>query len=119
MNVLARLWTWLRRLFTRRRAVLRTVVVDELPVRLEPKLVYLVGEGDQLWCAALLCPCGCAAVIQLNLVASTRPVWCVHRHSHTDRVTLRPSIWRTQGCRSHFFLRDGCIEWCTAQSVHA
>ncbi|MFX8036043.1 DUF6527 family protein [Acinetobacter baumannii] len=26
--------------------------------------------------------------------------------------TLSPSIWRSKGCRSHFFVREGLIVWC-------
>ncbi|WP_371417236.1 DUF6527 family protein, partial [Granulicella sp. L60] len=22
-------------------------------------------------------------------------------------------VWRTRGCRSHFILRDGTVQWCT------
>ncbi|WP_425373246.1 DUF6527 family protein, partial [Klebsiella pneumoniae] len=28
------------------------------------------------------------------------------------RPTLYPSIWRTTGCRSHFWVRIGRIHWC-------
>ena len=27
-------------------------------------------------------------------------------------VSLMPSVWRQKGCRSHFFLRHGRIDWC-------
>lgn len=27
-------------------------------------------------------------------------------------ITLQPSVWRKIGCRSHFFLRRGLIQWC-------
>ena len=26
--------------------------------------------------------------------------------------SLNPSVWRQTGCRSHFWLRDGHLEWC-------
>jgi hypothetical protein len=28
------------------------------------------------------------------------------------RPTLRPSVWLRTGCRSHFWIRDGRVEWC-------
>lgn len=114
MKILARLWRWLRRLFTRRAPRFRTVIVDELPEVAHPRAVYLVGENDLYWCAALLCPCGCGALIQLNLTATTRPTWQARRSS-SGVLTLTPSIWRTQGCRSHFFLREGRVDWCVVQ----
>lgn len=115
MKILTGLWRWLRRLFTRRAVRFRTVIVDELPEVVRPRAVYLVGENGLHWCAALLCPCGCRALIQLNLMASTRPAWQASRSPSTGLVTLSPSIWRTQGCRSHFFLHDGRIDWCESR----
>ena len=32
------------------------------------------------------------------------------------KPSLEPSIWRTTGCHSHFFLRRGQIVWCRYQS---
>ncbi|MGO9145122.1 MAG: DUF6527 family protein [Desulfomonilia bacterium] len=87
------------------------MVIEELPEQLLPGIVYLVGEAEHFWCAALLCPCGCQAVIQLNLLTSTRPVWQFERHPIMDLPTLSPSIRRTQGCKSHFFLRRGRVHW--------
>jgi hypothetical protein len=61
----------------------------------------------------MICPCGCKEVINLNLLKTVRPRWSVKEHP--DRtVTLTPSVWRQKGCRSHFFLRRGRIEWCHA-----
>jgi hypothetical protein len=28
-----------------------------------------------------------------------------------DLITLRPSVWRTKGCKSHFVLSDGRVHW--------
>ena len=70
-----------------------------------------MGDNGHFSCAAMLCPCRCGQVIQLNLVVGTRPVWTVEIDSDTQAVTLRPSIWRTKGCRSHFLLRRGRVRW--------
>lgn len=115
MKTLTKVWRWLRRLVTRRAPLFRTVIVEDLPEILRPRSVYLVGENGHHWSAALLCPCDCGAVVHLNLTVSTRPAWLVRRSWSTGLVTLSPSIWRTQGCRSHFFLRDGRIDWCVTQ----
>jgi hypothetical protein len=59
----------------------------------------------------LICPCGCGEVIELNLLEQARPRWSVQEHP--DRtITLAPSVWRQKGCRSHFHLRRGRIDWC-------
>lgn len=89
---------------------LRTVRVEELPDSLDGGTLYVLGEGHHRWSVALQCPCRCRAVIQLNLLPDAEPRWSLT----TDRdgsVTLYPSIWRQKGCRSHFFIRKGRIEW--------
>ena len=51
----------------------RAVRMEEFPDHLEPGKVYLAGEGDNIWAAAMICPCGCGEVIELNLLKQTRP----------------------------------------------
>lgn len=89
---------------------LRTVQAEELPERVAAETLYVVGEGRHLWSVALQCPCGCHALIQLNLLPGAEPRWQLTKH-HDGSITLHPSIWRQQGCRSHFFVRKGRIEW--------
>lgn len=90
----------------------RTVVVaDTLPERLRKKTLYIVRDDDFLEQAALLCPCGCRQFVHLNLLNDTRPCWTVSRHSD-GTASLHPSIWRKQGCRSHFWFNYGRVEWC-------
>jgi hypothetical protein len=85
--------------------------VDEMPDRLKSSTVYLCGEGEHLWAAALICPCGCGEVIQLNLLKQARPCW--NAVDHPDgTVSLAPSVWRQEGCGSHFFIRHGRVDWC-------
>ena len=111
MNWLHRLCAWIASWFSSRPVVYRTLVVEELPERLDASTIYLVGEGGHVWIAAMVCPCGCAQVIQLNLIPPRRPLWRVTRHAD-QTVTLYPSVWRTKGCRSHFWFRNGRIDWC-------
>jgi hypothetical protein len=85
--------------------------VDEFPDSLKSFNVYLAGEGKHIWAAAMICPCGCKEVIELNLLQQARPCWSVQEHKDGS-ISLAPSIWRQKGCRSHFFLRKGEIEWC-------
>ena len=87
-----------------------TEPVDDLPSELEPCRLYLVGDGPRPWSAAMLCPCGCGATIQLSLVHRDSPSWRATRH-FSGSVTLRPSVWRTRDCRSHFHLRRGRVFW--------
>ena len=109
MTKLKRAWRWFIGLL-RPRDVYATETVNEFPDTLEPKCVYLVGEGSVPWFAALLCPCGCGALIRLSLLKDDRPRWRARRH-FAGTVTLEPSIWRKKGCGSHFFVRRGQVVW--------
>lgn len=111
MNALRRLWIWFRGFFTRREKPFQTVVVDDFPERPVPGTVYVIGENGYRWCVGLVCPCGCGSTIQLNLLPDTSPRWRFDVHSD-DTLSLSPSVCRTTGCRSHFFLRRGLVEWC-------
>lgn len=90
------------------RPPLRYLLVDELPDNLDPNIVYL--EGDPPWVAVFACPCGCGQNISLSLIPNDRPRWTARRH-WDGTLTLNPSVWRTRGCKSHFFLRHGKILW--------
>ena len=104
-----------KRWFLRQPVPLRTVKVEELPDQLNPKSVYVVGEGAYLWFVAMLCPCGCGATLHMSLMPEGSPKW--HLREHDDgTITLHPSVWRTKDCRSHFFLRQGLIQWCNSHS---
>lgn len=83
----------------------------ELPDALRPFCVYVEGEGGRVWIAAFLCPCACGQLIQLNLMPDQRPRWALTEHDDAT-VTLQPSVHRHVGCKSHFFLRAGLVDWC-------
>ena len=91
-------------------AVIKNVFVEEFPSDYKKNILYLVGEGDP-WYAVMLCPCGCDEVIRLCLQEDVTPSWRLKFNSN-DLVSLSPSIWRTCGCKSHFFLTRGKVEWC-------
>ena len=95
----------------RRRPRIRYERVDEFPDSLKPATLYVAGEEPHLWAAAMLCPCGCGEIVHLNLLGDARPSWSVLKHNDSS-ITLMPSIWRTQGCRSHFCVRRSRIDWC-------
>lgn len=84
--------------------------VEEMVDR--PKLfqMYAIG-GDSPWLATMLCPCGCGDLIQLSLLERESPSWKLTL-DECGFPTLTPSVWRSKGCRSHFFIRDGLILWC-------
>ncbi len=89
---------------------IQSILVEDPPDRVEAGLLYLIGDAGQWWLAILQCPCGCSADIQLPMSVGADPCWRVS--GSNDKPSLWPSVHRTIGCRSHFFLRRGKIEWC-------
>jgi hypothetical protein len=88
----------------------RSVRVEELPDRLAKKTLYIAGEGPHLWFVAMICPCGCGEILQMCLLQDARPRWTVSVDSN-GVPSLSPSVWRQVGCKSHFFLVRGRIQW--------
>ena len=87
------------------------VVEGSLPAQLLRRTVYIVREDGFDEQIALLCPCGCRRILQMNLLPDERPCWRLIG-SRDGAVTLHPSIWRKKDCGSHFWLRNGRIRWC-------
>ena len=102
---------WLRARWLQKPILFRHQLVEEFPDTLQAQRVYLAGGGQNLWAAAMICPCGCRDVIQLNLLQQARPCWSVEVHKD-GTVSLRPSVWRSKWCRSHFIVSHGRVQWC-------
>ncbi|WP_394351957.1 DUF6527 family protein [Rhodocytophaga rosea] len=88
----------------------RAVVIDEEPEKVKASFIYLIGNHNNFWLASLQCPCGCQETIHLNLLPGDSSQWKLKRHFNGD-VTLFPSIWKSKGCKSHFFIRKCKIVW--------
>lgn len=86
------------------------VVAGERPDNRIPYGTLVIEErgGMARW-VHFLCPCGCKELRSVNLMSSRSPHWMLQRQG--DRVTLHPSVWVTEGCRAHFFVRGNEIEW--------
>lgn len=84
--------------------------VEDFPAELRVRLIYVTGTNEKPWQIAFICPCGCEDKIELYADQDTEPHWDLIV-TNKDVVTLRPSVWRTKNCRSHFFLTKGRIEW--------
>lgn len=105
MTSIRRFFEWFARSIRNRfSSPYKTVRVENLPANLKNKVVYV--EGD--WTAAFKCPCGCNDVIEFNLIDDVRPVWKI---KNTKKTTISPSVWKSDGCKSHFFVRKGQVEW--------
>jgi hypothetical protein len=104
---------WLRRAWDRfgPRRGLKILEGDSLPERLPRRDLVLAREGDEDWCVGMRCPCGCGQSIELLLVREAKPRWDL-LIDPSGHPSLRPSVWLQTGCRSHFWLRRGRVEWC-------
>ena len=93
-----------------RRPALLAETLSECPSaeELGPHLVLLEIRGGHCKWAHLACP-KCGDHIQLPLAGKER--WSV-KVDLLRRPTLAPSIWETEGCGAHFFVRDGELVWC-------
>ena len=107
---LRRLWLVFKNRLWGKPIPFETVHVSELPDNLLSSNLYLIGANAFLWIAALLCPCGCQSVIQLNLLPDAHPCWKVREHKDAT-VSLAPSIWSRKGCESHYFISQGLVKW--------
>jgi hypothetical protein len=92
--------------------------VEEFPETLKAWTLYVAGDESHPWAAAILCPCGCGDLVQLNLLHRATPFWRI-RHHRNGAVSVLPSICRTKGCRSHFFIRDSRIDWYNPPALNA
>lgn len=91
----------------------RTLMVidgDGLPTILPKRDLVLLTDDGEPWSVAMMCPCGCGQRVELPLLREVRPRWSL-QVDKLNRPTLQPSVWLHDGCRSHFFVRRGKIEW--------
>ena len=86
------------------------LVEGAFPKKLKKETLYVLTEDGLPWQAAMVCPCGCKTTLELNLLPDERPLWRYTADSK-GRATLKPSVRRKVGCKSHFILRDGKINW--------
>lgn len=85
------------------------------PEKIKPNVVVIVGNSKfQKW-ACFKCPDGCGETILLSLSQSRRPRWTVTA-DWMGRPTIHPSIRQLDGCKSHFWVKQGKVKWCSDSS---
>jgi hypothetical protein len=106
----AQAWAWI--FGDHRKPALYSIArVDEELQRLNSHVLYVIEDAGIAWSAMMACPCGCGTPLHMNLIPDTKPAWRLDE-GPDGSPSLAPSVWRTEECRSHFFLRCGRIEWC-------
>ncbi len=72
--------------------------------------IPVVRRSGRLRGIVFHCPCGCGDTIAINLDKGTGPAWRVRFDA--EGLTLLPSVWRPNRCRSHFIIWKGRVWWC-------
>jgi len=93
----------------------KTTYVKDLPKVLDQKTLYIIKDDGFIEHASLICPCGCGALLHMNLIPDERPAWQILEYKN-GTVSLKPSVWRKIDCKSHFFFIRGRIHWCKNQT---
>lgn len=109
----ASIWRWIAGWLRRAPApiALQYVEGDDLPGRLPERTLVVARDDGELWAAGMICPCGCGRRIELMLLRDVKPRWDLIVGGD-GLPTLHPSVWAKGGCRSHFWLRSGQVQWC-------
>lgn len=84
--------------------------VIDLPDELSLNKIFIVKDGFLPELLAMQCPCGCNEKIFLNLLEDATPLWKFN-FTNDGNINVHPSVWRNLGCKSHFFIRNGKIDW--------
>lgn len=79
------------------------------PLLNEPGDTVLVVRGTPRM-LVMRCPSGCRDNLIINLDRRTGYAWRLYQHR--KGLTLYPSYWREDGCRSHFIVWNSRIYWC-------
>ncbi|MFJ3051897.1 DUF6527 family protein [Pseudomonas nitroreducens] len=72
--------------------------------------LVLLKDGGEDWSIGFRCPCGCGRPIELLLIDEARPRWD-YKIDSKGLPSLHPSVWLKTGCKSHFWVRNGRIQW--------
>lgn len=110
MNIFSQITQFIKRMLGQERGYSVQQVEDISDVRVKPNYIYIEKRGDKERWLHLACPSKCGDLISVNLMRSVTPFWTVS-WSKDRKVTLSPSINKTDGCKSHFFIRESQIVW--------
>lgn len=90
----------------------RIEFVLENPIRAEmkPNIIYIVANGRVRKWACFLCPSDCGDQIMLSLIKGSQPSWKL-TIKLGGKPTIYPSVRKLDGCKSHFWIRNGIVKW--------
>ena len=80
----------------------------ESEFKLDPSTLY-IHQVQGGYIIFFICPCGCGEVSRLyHGVIGPPHEWDLDR----ETITISPSINNPKGCKAHYFIRNGKVEWC-------
>lgn len=89
---------------------LRIADIDAPPEKLPWRDLVLFQADGEDWSVVMACPCGCGQRVELPLIHQATPRWRLN--GGEDRLpSLYPSVWLREGCRSHYYVRGGRVQW--------
>lgn len=109
MKIISKLiTTTLDNLFTRSTLIIEG---DSLPNKMPMRSIVVTMEDEEVWCAGFKCPCGCCRIIELPIIQEAKPRWDLKINSK-NQISLHPSVFLKNGCKSHFWVKNGKVIWC-------
>jgi hypothetical protein len=105
-----RLLTWLRFILKPDFAA-QIVLMHPTPEEVKPGTILVVGDDKYQKWVCFRCPGRCGENISLPLNKNQRPCWAVSI-DWLGRPTIHPSVRQLNECRCHFWIRQGCVDWC-------
>lgn len=83
---------------------------DEANLLLEEPGDAVIVERGVRRSLVMRCPDGCGETLAINLDRRAGKAWCLHAEKNAT-LSLYPSVWKADGCRSHFIIRQSRIIW--------
>jgi Family of unknown function (DUF6527) len=82
--------------------------VSEVPEDTDSLIFIVRRNGNPLW-AVLDCPCRRGHRLSVNLRVNDNPHWTIREEG--PFVTIHPSLWYKDECRSHFWITKNEVKW--------
>lgn len=101
----------LRRKTLARLATKRCAIFPDSNIIEEPSL-YITQVGRLRKWVSFCCPGRCGKIVRLRLASSESPHWDVAT-DWLGRTTISPSVRQLTDCGCHFWVRRGCVQWCS------
>ena len=82
--------------------------MSDVPSKLGGSIFLVERAGNKQW-AVLECPCRTGHRLTITLREGDDPHWVANQRD--KNISLHPSLWLTEECSSHFWIRDNKVTW--------